>query len=71
MSSVLNFDDLKKLTGYQKKADVITCLERNDIKYGTGFRGQPFATELSLNEAIGVNGGKLKSASNDDEEIIV
>ena len=71
MSSVLNFDDLKKLTGYEKKADVITCLERNEIKYGTGYRGRPFATEQSLNEAIGANGGELKPASNNDEEIIV
>ena len=68
MSTAITFEELKELTSYDKTADVVTCLERNNISYIQGKRGRPFTTEQALNAAMNLNGGKLKR--NDDAEEI-
>ena len=58
--SVLEFDDLKAATGYQRLADVEKCLERNRIRF---FRGRDgIWTTLDL---VNAAGGISASSAND------
>lgn len=62
MSNLLSFEDLKKYTGYEKKADVVTCLRRAGIRFHTGKRGMPFTTTGLIEQAANGN----ETSKNDD-----
>ena len=59
-AKVLEFDELQRITGYTRRADVEKSLRSQGIKIFTGRKG-PWTTLDLVNQA-----GGIRSAGNDD-----
>ncbi|MFC1843277.1 DUF4224 domain-containing protein [Thermodesulfobacteriota bacterium] len=52
-TGTINQDQLKELTGYEKPAEIASCLSRQGIPYFIGKRGRVWTTLDAVNVAIG------------------
>jgi len=51
---LVDFEQLKQLTQYDRPADVVRCLHRQGVKCLTGKDGRPFTSEAAINRALGL-----------------
>jgi hypothetical protein len=49
MTELLNINDLKAWLGYERSADVVKWLERNEIKWYPAKGGEPCTTLTAIN----------------------
>jgi hypothetical protein len=59
--AALSHDDLVRLTGYQRPADIERWCEQNGVRYFRGRRGI-WTTLDAVNAALGVRDGKAEPA---------
>lgn len=50
---VVTYDDLQKVTGFNKPTEVATCLRNNGVKYMLGKHGRPWTTLGAMELAMG------------------
>jgi hypothetical protein len=62
MTTLINTDQLKQLTGYTRSGDIERCLDSQGVKYLHGKNG-PITTLDALNNALGI-----KTEHNDKSE---
>lgn len=62
--AVLNCEELLRLTGFQRVADMQRCLDEQGVRYFKGRGGELWTTVDLLNAAGGLsNGAKLPAAN--------
>jgi S1-C subfamily serine protease len=55
MSQTLTFEDLQKLTGFDRASDIIRCLHKQGVPVVRGRHGRPFTTVDAINQSLGVD----------------
>lgn len=63
--NVLNCDDIKEITGYQRPADAARCLREQGVVVFNGRRG-PWTTIDLINKAGGIEAAPGKELSPSD-----
>lgn len=51
---LIDFEQLKQMTKYDRAADVVRCLRLQGVKCLTGKDGKPFTSEAAINRALGL-----------------
>lgn len=62
--TIINPEDLKKATGYERPCDIEKCLKKNGVRVLYGKNGSVFTTVEAINAAMG-----LTHSNAQDEEI--
>ena len=66
MTSLVNLEQLKQITGYYRPGDIERCLKKNGIRFLYGQGGKIFTTIDAINAAMG-----LKSETPDTTQEVI
>jgi hypothetical protein len=57
---LIDSEQLKKATGYERPGDLEKCLKNNGVRVLYGKNGQPFTTLDAINAALGLKTSDAK-----------